>query len=80
MDKEKDESKTITSIETLIKIFTNNPNKSFPMHHTQLYSTYYRELKQIFKIDKEEQGKRQQKSVKVKELIDSIRQSRKKFN
>lgn len=42
MEKEKDESKTITSIETLIKIFTNNPQKTFSMHHTQLYSTYYR--------------------------------------
>jgi hypothetical protein len=59
---------------------TNNANKVFPVQMSQLYSTYYRELKQIFRFDKEDQAKRSQKMVKVKEMIDNIRQSRKKFN
>lgn len=58
----------------------NNPNKTFPSQAPQLYSTYHHELKQLFKFDKEDQVKRSQKMVKVKEMIDNIRQNRKKFN
>ena len=45
-----------------------------------MYKTYYREIRELFKFDKEEQGRRGQKMVKVKEMIDGIRQSRRKFN
>lgn len=34
----------------------------------------------MFKFDKEDQVKRSQKMVKVKEIIDGIRQNRKKFS
>ena len=76
----KEEVKTIASVETLIKLFTNNPQKVFAGEAAQLYSGYHKELKQLFKFDKEDQAKRQQKMVKVKEMIDNIRQNRKKFN
>ena len=45
-------TKSIASVETLIKIFTNNPQKTFPQQNAQLYSTYYRQLQQLFKFDK----------------------------
>jgi chromosome segregation ATPase len=41
-EKEEQECKVISSVETLIKIFSNNPNKTFPSQPSQLYCAYHR--------------------------------------
>jgi hypothetical protein len=67
-------------VETLIKIFTNNPNTNFNVKSSELYSLYSRLIKEIFKYDTEKQNHRANKLVKVREIIDSLREGRKKFN
>lgn len=71
--------KPISSIETMLKVVNNNPNKTFHSQSKGLYSLYCLEIREAFKYDKEDQAKRYHKVQKVKETIDSIKQARTKF-
>ena len=42
MESDKEECKSMASVETLIKIFTNNPHKTFPSQTSSVYGAYYR--------------------------------------
>lgn len=61
---------SIPALETMIKLLSNT-HKTFD--NSKLYMSYCKELKELFKFDKEEQQKRQNKMIKVKQTVDNIR-------
>ena len=64
----------------MIKIILNNPHKTFDCKSSKLYHNYFKEIREMFKWQKDNQNKRYFKIAKVKETIDNIRESRQKFN
>ena len=48
-EKNQSNSNNISSVQAMIKIISNNPNRQFKRKHPSLYFTYCREIKNIFR-------------------------------